>query len=64
MAKRIAYVTGGMGGIGTAITTRLCEAGHTVVAGYGPDSPRRERWLGEMRGKDYDVHASEGNVGD
>jgi len=64
MAKRIAYVTGGMGGIGTAITTRLCEAGHTVVAGCGPGSPRRERWLGEMRGKGYDVHASEGNVGD
>ncbi len=64
MAKRIAYVTGGMGGIGTSITTRLCEAGHTVVAGCGPGSPRRERWLGEMRAKGYDVHASEGNVGD
>ena len=64
MAKRIAYVTGGMGGIGTAITTRLCEAGHTVVAGCGPGSPRRERWIGEMRGRGHDVHASEGNVGD
>ena len=64
MAKRIAYVTGGMGGIGTSITTRLCQAGHTVVAGCGPGSPRRERWLGEMRAKGYDVHASEGNVGD
>ena len=64
MAKRIAYVTGGMGGIGTAITTRLCEAGHTVVAGCGPGSPRRVRWLAEMRGKGHDVHASEGNVAD
>ena len=64
MAKRIAYVTGGMGGIGTAITTGLCAAGHTVVAGCGPGSPRRERWLGEMRAKGYDVHASEGNVAD
>jgi len=64
MAKRIAYVTGGMGGIGTSITTRLCEAGHTVVAGCGPGSPRRERWLAAMRDKGYAVHASEGNVGD
>jgi acetoacetyl-CoA reductase len=64
MAKRIAYVTGGMGGIGTSITTRLCEGGHTVVAGCGPGSPRRERWLAEMRAKGYDVHASEGNVAD
>ncbi len=62
MAKRIAYVTGGMGGIGTAITTRLCESGLTVVAGCGPGSPRRERWLGEMRARGFDVHASEGNV--
>ena len=64
MTKRIAYVTGGMGGIGTAITTRLCEAGHTVVAGCGPGSPRRERWIAAMHGKGYDVHASEGNVSD
>ncbi|MBS0393836.1 MAG: acetoacetyl-CoA reductase [Proteobacteria bacterium] len=64
MAKRIAYVTGGMGGIGTAITTRLCESGLTVVAGCGPGSPRRERWLAEMRARGFDVHASEGNVGD
>ena len=64
MSKRIAYVTGGMGGIGTAITIRLCEAGHRVVAGCGPGSPRKDRWLGEMRAKGYDVFASEGNVAD
>jgi acetoacetyl-CoA reductase len=64
MAKRIAYVTGGMGGIGTAITTRLCQAGLTVVAGCGPGSPRKDRWLREMRARDFDVHASEGNVAD
>jgi acetoacetyl-CoA reductase len=64
MAKRIAYVTGGMGGIGTAITTRLCQSGLTVVAGCGPRSPRKERWLTEMRGRGFDVHASEGNVAD
>jgi acetoacetyl-CoA reductase len=64
MSKRIAYVTGGMGGIGSAITTRLCQDGLTVVAGCGPGSARKERWLGEMRARGFDVHASEGNVGD
>ncbi len=64
MGKRIAYVTGGMGGIGTAITTRLCQSGHTVVAGCGPGSPRKDRWLAEMRAQGHDVHASEGNVAD
>lgn len=64
MAKRIAYVTGGMGGIGSPICVRLCHDGYTVVAGCGPNSPRKDRWLGEMRELGLDVHASEGNVAD
>jgi acetoacetyl-CoA reductase len=61
---KLAYVTGGMGGIGTAICKRLCEQGFKVIAGCGPNSPRKERWLGEMRAAGYDVFASEGNVAD
>jgi acetoacetyl-CoA reductase len=63
-SKRIAYVTGGMGGIGTAICRRLCRDGITVIAGCGPGSTRKERWLAEMRGDGCDIHASEGNVSD
>jgi acetoacetyl-CoA reductase len=63
-AKRIAYVTGGMGGIGTAICQRLCKDGHTVIAGCGPGSTRKDRWLAEMRAEGFDIHASEGNVAD
>ncbi|TLY69588.1 MAG: acetoacetyl-CoA reductase [Gammaproteobacteria bacterium] len=62
MKSRIAYVTGGMGGIGTAICRRLCKEGHTVVAGCGPGSERKERWLREMRSQGFNIHASEGNV--
>lgn len=62
MKKRIAYVTGGMGGIGTPICKRLCSEGYTVVAGCGPNSPRKDKWLADMRGEGYDIHASEGNV--
>jgi acetoacetyl-CoA reductase len=62
--KRIAYVTGGMGGIGTSICQRLCKEGHTVIAGCGPGSTRKDRWLGEMRAEGFDIHASEGNVAD
>jgi hypothetical protein len=64
MAKRIAYVTGGMGGIGTAICQRLFKDGFTVVAGCGPNSPRRERWLAEQAELGFSFIASEGNVGD
>ncbi|HSN70528.1 MAG TPA: acetoacetyl-CoA reductase [Steroidobacteraceae bacterium] len=61
---RLAYVTGGMGGIGTAICKRLCQNGHRVVAGCGPGSQRKDRWLAEMRAQGFDVQASEGNVSD
>jgi acetoacetyl-CoA reductase len=61
---RIAYITGGMGGIGTAICRRLCREGHTVIAGCGPGSTRRERWLRDMAAEGYKVSASEGNVAD
>lgn len=60
----IAYVTGGMGGIGTAICKRLCNEGHVVIAGCGPNSQRKERWLAEMKEQGFTVHASEGNVAD
>ena len=64
MKSRIAYVTGGMGGIGTAICRRLCKEGYTVIAGCGPGSERKERWLREMRSEGLKVQASEGNVAD
>jgi acetoacetyl-CoA reductase len=36
----------------------------TVVAGCGPNSPRRERWLAEQAGMGFTFIASEGNVAD
>jgi acetoacetyl-CoA reductase len=59
---RIAFVSGGMGGIGTAICRRLGAAGHTVVAGCLPDYDRKTEWLAAMRGAGFRVHAAEGDV--
>ncbi|MBI1773368.1 MAG: SDR family NAD(P)-dependent oxidoreductase, partial [Burkholderiales bacterium] len=64
MSKRVAYVTGGMGGIGTPICRRLCRDGYIVVAGCGPNSARKDKWLADMRAEGLDIHASEGNVSD
>src|SRR5690606_41824146 len=47
--SRIAFVSGGMGGIGTAICRRLGRAGHTVVAGCLPGYERKADWLAGMR---------------
>jgi acetoacetyl-CoA reductase len=63
MAKRIAYVTGGMGGIGTAICQRLSKDGYTVVAGCGP-SRDFKKWIAEQKAEGFHFHASVGNVGD
>jgi acetoacetyl-CoA reductase len=60
---KIAYVTGGMGGIGTSICQRLAKSGHTVIAGCGP-SRDFEKWLAEQRAEGYEFHASVGNVAD
>ena len=61
MAKKVAYVTGGMGGIGTAICQRLHKEGFTVIAGCGP-SRDYKKWLDEQQALGYTFHASVGNV--
>lgn len=63
MGKRVAYVTGGMGGIGTAICQRLHKEGLTVIAGCGPTRDFK-KWLDEQKALGYDFHASVGNVSD
>jgi acetoacetyl-CoA reductase len=63
MSKKIAYVTGGMGGIGTTMCQRLHRDGFTVVAGCGP-SRDFNKWLDEQKAQGYTFYASVGNVGD
>ncbi|MBC8731165.1 3-ketoacyl-ACP reductase [Paraburkholderia sp. UCT2] len=64
MANRVAYVTGGMGGIGTAICQRLHKENYTVIAGCGPNSARKAQWLEDQKALGYNFVASEGNVAD
>ncbi len=61
---RVVFVSGGMGGIGSAICRRLAAAGHTIVAGCLPDYDRKDEWLGAMRKEGFKVYAAEGNVAD
>ena len=60
--QRVVFVTGGMGGIGTAICRRLAAAGHTIVAGCLPGYDRKDDWLVAMRKEGWRVHAAEGDV--
>jgi acetoacetyl-CoA reductase len=63
MSAQIAYVTGGMGGIGTAICQRLSKDGMTVIAGCGP-SRDHQQWIDEQAALGYTFYASVGNVSD
>lgn len=61
MTQKIAYVTGGMGGIGTAICQRLAKSGFKVIAGCGP-SRDHAKWIDEQKALGYTFYASVGNV--
>ncbi|MBZ9539237.1 acetoacetyl-CoA reductase [Modicisalibacter tunisiensis] len=58
-AAPVAWVTGGTGGIGTAICRALAKEGYQVVAGYhNPDKARN--WLEEQRAAGFDNIALSG----
>jgi len=61
--SKIAYVTGGMGGIGTAICRKFHDMGYKVIAGCGPTRDYA-KWLREQEAGGYRFHASVGNVSD
>lgn len=63
MSQKVAYVTGGMGGIGTSICQRLYKDGFKVIAGCGPTRDFH-KWLKEQKDQGFEFHASVGNVGD
>ncbi len=63
MSAKVAYVTGGMGGIGTSICQRLAKEGMTVIAGCGPSRDFKQ-WLDEQDALGYKFYASVGNVAD
>ncbi len=63
MNQKVAYITGGMGGIGTAICQRMFKEGFKVIAGCGPTRDH-SKWIAEQSALGYTFYASVGNVGD
>ena len=63
MSNRVALVTGGTGGIGTAICKALADAGCTVVAGT-TRAEKGEAWQAKMKEEGYDMHFAAGDVTD
>lgn len=48
MTKHIAVVTGGMGGLGEAISVKLHEAGYAVVVTHSPNNAGARDWLARL----------------
>jgi len=64
LKQRIAFVSGGMGGIGTAVCRRLARNSVKVVAGCLPGYEKKNDWIAKMHSEGLQVHAAEGDVDD
>lgn len=64
MSKKVALVTGAMGGLGTAVCQALANEGMTVVANCLPNFDHKDSWLSIQRDLGFDFVVAEGDVSD
>ena len=53
--QRVVLVTGGMGGLGETICSKMADAGYTVVTTYSPGNKTHDAWTGHMKEHGYDI---------
>jgi len=64
MAKRLALITGGMGGLGETISTKMADAGYRVAVTYSPSNKTASQWVGDMKTRGYEFRAYPCDVAD
>jgi acetoacetyl-CoA reductase len=57
MAKRNVLVTGGMGGLGESICTKMADAGYRVIVTHSPGNSKAPEWLANMKARGYNFSA-------
>jgi len=63
--EQSALVTGGTGGLGTAICRRLSAAGFKVIANHHPaDADQVQEWLSVQASEGFDFHLASADVSD
>ncbi|MDF3839878.1 acetoacetyl-CoA reductase [Cupriavidus basilensis] len=55
--QRVVLVTGGMGGLGETISTKMADAGYRVVVTYSPGNAKHGEWVAGMKARGYDMVA-------
>jgi acetoacetyl-CoA reductase len=64
MAQRTALITGGMGGLGETISTKMHDAGYRVVVTSSPGNSNSQNWLADMKARGYPFAAFAMDVAD
>ena len=62
--SRVVLVTGGMGGLGESISTKMADAGYRVVVTHSPGNAKKDEWLADMKSAGYDMSAVACDVAD
>jgi acetoacetyl-CoA reductase len=62
MAERIAVITGGTGGLGASISTKLHDRGYRVVVTYSGNNSKIAETISDYKSKGYNFHAYEVDV--
>jgi acetoacetyl-CoA reductase len=61
---RVALVTGGMGGLGETIATKMVDAVYRVVVTYSPGNTKHREWVQGMKDNGYEILAVQCDVAD
>ena len=62
--QRVVLVTGGMGGLGETISTKMVDAGYKVVVTFSPSNTKSAEWIAEMKKNGYEITAVACDVAD
>ncbi|RCW72928.1 acetoacetyl-CoA reductase [Pseudorhodoferax soli] len=62
--NKVVLVTGGMGGLGETISTKMVDAGYTVAVTYSPGNTSHAQWVDQMASRGYKITAVACDVAD
>ena len=62
--QRVVLVTGGMGGLGETISTKMVDAGYKVAVTFSPGNKTHAEWLAQMAANGYAIVAVPCDVAD